>query len=232
MKKIILKKYGRLVFVETKVNALALYESFLNPDYKNFFLVKYGENKGTSIIVDNKLINPAISHYRSIGTRHFIVDPESEVYCDICKKKGCYDTLVSPKYIFQEILKESNYASSIKEIYEDISLEEFIKRAENGGVLECKSLKKVAKYTAILMINHNNFLPLDNFLLAGKAFKSQLFLSYLRMYLQEFQLGEVHEKIFILDENSQREELSASFLVTNYVFYNYNFFENELFEED
>ncbi|MGL4977438.1 MAG: ROK family protein, partial [Cetobacterium sp.] len=191
-----------------------------------FFLIKYGEKRGSAIIIDNKLVNPAVAHYRSMGTRHFIVEPNSDIYCDICKKKGCFDTMVSPKYIFEEILKESNYSSRIESLYKNMDLNEFVKRAEAGGIIECKSLRKVAKYIAILMINHNNLLPLDTFLLSGKIFKSSLFLSYLKMFLQEFQLGEVHENLIVLDDKIKKQELVASFLPINYIFYNYHFTEN------
>lgn len=223
LKKLIMERFSAYVFVETEIRAEALYEAFLEPDYKNFFLVKYGEKRGSAIIIDNKLINPAISHYRSMGTRHFIVEPHSDVYCEICKKKGCFDTMVSPKNIFKEILKENNYSSRTVEMYKNMSFDEFLKRAESGEITECKALRKVARYIAILMINHNNLLPLDTFLLSGRIFRSSLFLSYLKMYLQEFQLGEVHENLIVLDENIKREELIASFLPINYIFYNYCF---------
>lgn len=223
LKRLIMERFSAYVFVETEIRAEALYEAFLEPDYKNFFLVKYGEKRGSAIIIDNKLINPAISHYRSMGTRHFIVEPHSDVYCEICKKKGCFDTMVSPKNIFKEILKENNYSSRTVEMYKNMSFDEFLKRAESGEITECKALRKVARYIAILMINHNNLLPLDTFLLSGTIFRSSLFLSYLKMYLQEFQLGEVHENLIVLDENIKREELIASFLPINYIFYNYCF---------
>lgn len=223
LKKYIKNKFSGYVFVETEIRAEALYEAFLAPKYKNFFLVKYGEKRGSAIIIDNKLLNPAISHYRSMGSRHFIVEPNSDVYCEICKKKGCFDTLVSPKNILEEILKENNYSSRIVNIYKNVSFKEFIKRAESGEIAECKALRKVARYIAILMINHNNLLPLDTFLLSGSVFKSSLFLSYLKMYLQDFQLGEVHEKLIVLDKHVFREELVASFLPINYIYYNYYF---------
>lgn len=223
LKRLIMERFSAYVFVETEIRAEALYEAFLEPDYKNFFLVKYGEKRGSAIIIDNKLINPAISHYRSMGTRHFIVEPHSDVYCEICKKKGCFDTMVSPKNIFKEILKENNYSSRTVGMYKNMSFDEFLKRAESGEITECKALRKVARYIAILMINHNNLLPLDTFLLSGTIFRSSLFLSYLKMYLQEFQLGEVHENLIVLDENIKREELIASFLPINYIFYNYCF---------
>ncbi|MDX8335837.1 MULTISPECIES: ROK family transcriptional regulator [Cetobacterium] len=226
LKKEISKKFMGYVFVETEIRAEALYRAFLEPVYKNFFLVKYGEKRGSAIIIDNKLVNPAISHYRSMGTRHFIVEPNSEIYCEICKKKGCFDTMVSPKNIFEEILKENNYSARVENLYKNMSFEEFIKRAESGEITECKSLRKIARYIAILMINHNNLLPLDTFLLSGRIFKSSLFLSYLKMYLQEFQLGEVHEKLIVLEKKLVKEELIASFLPINYIFYNYNFQES------
>ena len=221
-----MEKFSRYVFVETEIRAEALYEAFLNPTYKNFFLVKYGEKRGSAIVIDSKLVNPAISHYRSMGTRHFIIEPNSDVYCEVCKKKGCFDTMVSPQNIYEEILKENNHSIRIVEKYENMSFEEFIKRAEGGEITECKALRKVARYIAILMINHNNLLPLDVFLLSGRVFKSTLFLSYLKMYLQEFQLGEVHEKLIVLDKHFEREELITSFLPINYIFYNYNFQDN------
>ena len=226
LKKIIMEKFSGYVFVETEIRAEALYEAFLNPTYKNFFLVKYGEKRGSAIVIDSKLVNPAISHYRSMGTRHFIIEPNSDVYCEVCKKKGCFDTMVSPQNIYEEILKENNHSIRIVEKYENMSFEEFIKRAEGGEITECKALRKVARYIAILMINHNNLLPLDVFLLSGRVFKSTLFLSYLKMYLQEFQLGEVHEKLIVLDKHFEREELITSFLPINYIFYNYNFQDN------
>ena len=43
------------------------------------------------------------------------------------------------------------------------------------------------------------------------------------MYLQDFQLGEVHEKLIVLDKHVFREELVASFLPINYIYYNYYF---------
>ena len=220
-KELVMLYLKKKVYIESEIRALALYKAFLNPQYKNFFLVKYDDARGSSIIVDSKLINPVVSHYRSMGNRHFIVEPNSEVYCDICKKRGCFETMVAPRYLFQEILKENNYSERIRLLYEKMSFEEFVERAEKGEVLECKTLRKVAKYIAILIINHNNFLPLDTFLLSGRVFKSQLFISYLKMYLQEFQLAEVHENLIVLDVDLAEEKKVASFLAINYIFYNY-----------
>ncbi len=222
IEKLVKHHLKKKVYIESEIRALALYEAFLNPEYKNFFLVRYANTRGSSIIVDNKLINPVVSHYRSMGNRHFIVEPNSEVYCDICKKRGCFETMVSPKYLFKEILKENNNSERIRLLYENMKFDEFIERAEKGEILECKVLRKVAKYISILIINHNNLLPLDTFFLSGKIFKSQLFISYLKMYLQEFQLAEVHEKLVILDTSLDKAEFSASFLAINYVFYNYH----------
>ncbi|MBC2851005.1 ROK family transcriptional regulator [Cetobacterium sp. 8H] len=221
-KELVMLHLKKKVYIESQIRALALYKAFLNPKYKNFFLIKYDDIRGSSIIVDSNLLNPVVSHYRSMGNRHFIVEPNSEIYCDICKKRGCFETMVAPKYLFQEILKENNYSERIRLLYEKMSFEEFIERAEKGEVLECKTLRKVAKYIAILIINHNNFLPLDTFLLSGKVFKSQLFISYLKMYLQEFQLAEVHEKLIVLDADSDEEKKIGSFLAINYIFYNYH----------
>lgn len=39
----------------------------------------------------------------------------------------------------------------------------------------------------------------------------------------DFQLGEVHEKLIVLDKHVFREELVASFLPINYIYYNYYF---------
>ncbi|MGL5376986.1 MAG: ROK family transcriptional regulator [Cetobacterium sp.] len=226
LKKAIMEKFEAHVFFETEARAQSLYEAFLKPEYKNFFLIKYGEKRGSSIIIDNLLLNPAIPHYRSMGMKHFIVEPNSEVYCGVCKKKGCFETMVSPENIFNEILKDNNYSQTIEKLYKNMSFEEFVKRAEEGGITECKSLRKIAKYIAILMINYNNLVPLDTFLLSGKIFKSSLFLSYLKMYLQEFQLGEVNEKLIVIEKNIEKEELIAAFLPINYMFYNYHFTEN------
>lgn len=218
------------VYVETQIRAEALYQAYLEPKYENFFLIEYSKKRGrgSGIIIGNKLIKPIIPYYRSMGSRHFIIEPNSKEYCEICKKRGCFESIVSLKNIFNEILKENSDLSQLRKTYENMSIDEFIKRAEAGGITECKALRKIARYIAILVINHNNLVPLDTFLLSGKIFKSVLFLSYLRMYLQNFQLGEVHEKLIVLDENIEKEEITASFLPINYIFYNHNVRKNNI----
>ncbi|MGL5710687.1 MAG: hypothetical protein ACRCW9_07610, partial [Cetobacterium sp.] len=49
LKKAIMDKFSGYVFVETEIRAEALYESFLNPEYKDFFLIKYGDKRGSAI---------------------------------------------------------------------------------------------------------------------------------------------------------------------------------------
>lgn len=211
------------IFLETEERAQGLYEAFLHPEHENFYLIKYGETRGSSTIINNKLINPVIPYHRSIGVKHIIVEPNSEIYCDICRKRGCLETMIAPKYLYKEIIKENNYSEEISNLYFKMEFKEFLKRAENQGIIEGKTLKKIAKYLSILMIDHNTMFALDKFLLSGKIFESELFINYLKMYLQDFQLDQVQEEIIVLKDYENKEILSASYLPINYIFYNYHF---------
>nr|WP_307774386.1 ROK family protein [uncultured Cetobacterium sp.] len=214
--------FGIPIFLETDIRAISLYEAFINPHHRNFYLIRYGESRGTSLIINNKLIQPIIPYHRSLGSKHFIVETNSDIYCEICKKRGCFETMVAPKYLYDEIIKENNHSQRIIDLYSDMSFDTFMERAQKGGVTECKALRKIAKYITILMINHNTVFPLDKFLLSGKIFRSNLFVNYIKMFLQEYQLGEVPEELIVLEDRSKEESLAASFLPINYVFYNYN----------
>ncbi|MGL5089230.1 MAG: hypothetical protein ACRC6Z_07285, partial [Cetobacterium sp.] len=46
LKKSIMEKFEAYVFVETEIRAESLYQSFLEPEHKNFFFIKYEEKRG------------------------------------------------------------------------------------------------------------------------------------------------------------------------------------------
>lgn len=208
------------LFLESDIRALALWKSFSNPEYENFYLIKYSDYRGVATIINNALLRPVIPHNRSIGIKHIILDPDSKIFCDVCKKRGCLETLIAPKYLYNILLE--NY----KKEELDITLKDFIpkliERAEEGKIIELGLIRKIAKYLAMLIVNYNTIHSLDKFLVSGEIFKSQLFLKYLKMYLQEFQLEESLEEIIYIPEEDDDELHASSFLAINYIFYNYN----------
>lgn len=211
------------LIVDTFIRALSLYQTFYEPTINNFFFMKYDTLIEGSIIVDNQLIKPFMDFNKKLGLNHVIIEPESDVFCPTCKRKGCIETMISSSSIVKQLKEKYKEYPEISEKYECYGFDYLVERAEKGEIEECLILKKIASYTALLILNIDAIFSLDNFVVSGKLFKSPIFKNYLMISLQNYQLTEIEENFIVSHIEEEKEFLASAYLPINYLFYNYNF---------
>lgn len=185
--------------------------------------MKYNNLIDGSIIIENRLIRPVIDINKKLGLNHVIIEPESEIFCDTCKRKGCIETMISSSSIVKQLKEKYKHSPEIAEKYGIYGFDYLVERAEKGEVEECLILKKIANYAALLILNIDSIFSLDNFVVSGKLFKSPIFKNYLRISLQSYQLTEIRENYIVSEIEEEKEFLASAYLPINYLFYNYNF---------
>lgn len=211
------------IIVDTFIRALSLYQTFCEPSINNFFFMKYNTLIEGSIIVNNQLVKPFMDFNKKLGLNHVIIEPDSDVFCPTCKRKGCIETMISSSSIIKQLTEKYKTSPEISKNYEEHGFDYLVERAEKGEVEECLVLKKIANYTALLILNIDAIFSLDNFVVSGKLFKSPIFKNYLMISLQSYQLTEIEENFIVSHIEESSEFLASAYLPINYLFYNYNF---------
>lgn len=211
------------LIVDTFIRALSLYQTFCEPSINNFFFMKYNTLIEGSIIVNNQLVKPFMDFNKKLGLNHVIIEPDSDVFCPTCKRKGCIETMISSSSIIKQLTEKYKTSPEISKNYEEHGFDYLVERAEKGEVEECLVLKKIANYTALLILNIDAIFSLDNFVVSGKLFKSPIFKNYLMISLQSYQLTEIEENFIVSHIEESSEFLASAYLPINYLFYNYNF---------
>ena len=211
------------IIVDTFIRALSLYQTFCEPSINNFFFMKYNTLIEGSIIVNNQLVKPFMDFNKKLGLNHVIIEPDSDVFCPTCKRKGCIETMISSSSIIKQLTEKYKTSPEISKNYEEHGFDYLVERAEKGEVEECLVLKKIANYTALLILNIDAVFSLDNFVVSGKLFKSPIFKNYLMISLQSYQLTEIEENFIVSHTEESSEFLASAYLPINYLFYNYNF---------
>lgn len=211
------------LIVDTFIRALSLYQTFCEPSINNFFFMKYNTLIEGSIIVNNQLVKPFMDFNKKLGLNHVIIEPDSDVFCPTCKRKGCIETMISSSSIIKQLTEKYKTSPEISKNYEEHGFDYLVERAEKGEVEECLVLKKIANYTALLILNIDAVFSLDNFVVSGKLFKSPIFKNYLMISLQSYQLTEIEENFIVSHIEESSEFLASAYLPINYLFYNYNF---------
>ena len=211
------------IIVDSFIRALSLYQTFCEPSINNFFFMKYNTLIEGSIIVNNQLVKPFMDFNKKLGLNHVIIEPESDVFCPTCKRKGCIETMISSSSIIKQLIEKYKDSPEISKNYEEHGFDYLVERAEKGEVEECLVLKKIANYTALLILNIDAIFSLDNFVVSGKLFKSPIFKNYLMISLQSYQLTEIEENFIVSHIEESSEFIASAYLPINYLFYNYNF---------
>lgn len=211
------------VIIDTQIRALALYQTFIDPNIRNFFFMKYDNLIDGSIIENNQLTRPMINLNNKLGINHVIIEPNSEKFCPTCKRRGCIETMISCSSIIGELKEKYKNLPDVVNEYDNKGFDYLVERAEEGEVEECLILKKIAGYAALLIFNIDTVFSLDNFVMSGKLFKSPIFKNYLKISLQNLQLTEIRENFVVSKIKEEKEFLASAYLPINYLFYNYNF---------
>lgn len=194
--KILQKDIGLPIKIYNNVQAMAVYESFLDDKMKDFFFVKYDRGIGGAAI-----INGIFSQNNSLEFGHSILDMESEDYCPMCKRKGCLENSISTVNILETIRRDFS-KDSYPNLYKItlgnpdlLTFDNVIQSAEEGGIKECLILKKSAKLMSIALLNVYSIIPVKQIVLNGQFFKSKLYLEYLSAYLREYQLTDFSSRL-------------------------------------
>ena len=217
------KYFSFPLIIDTEIRALSLYQTFINPNIRNFFFMKYNNLIDGSIIENNQLIRPVIDFNNKLGLNHVVIEPNSEQFCDTCKRRGCIETMISRTRIIGQLKEKYQAFPEVIKEYSSRGFDYLVERADMGEVEECLILKKIANYTALLILNIDAIFSLDNFVVSGKLFKSPIFNNYLRISLQSYQLTPIRERFIISKIEEEKEFLASAYLPINYLFYNYNF---------
>ena len=202
------------LIVDTFIRALSLYQTFCEPSINNFFFMKYNTLIEGSIIVNNQLVKPFMDFNKKLGLNHVIIEPDSDVFCPTCKRKGCIETMISSSSIIKQLTEKYKDLPEISKNYEEHGFDYLVERAEKGEVEECLVLKKIANYTALLILNIDAVFSLDNFVVSGKLFKSPIFKNYLMISLQSYQLTEIEENFIVSHIEESSEFLASAYLLS------------------
>ena len=217
------KYFSFPLIIDTEIRALALYQTFIDPNIRNFFFMKYDSLIDGSTIENNQLVKSVIDFNNKLGLNHVVIEPNSEQFCDTCKRRGCIETMISSTSIIGQLKEKYKSFPEVVKEYESHGFDYLVERADKGEVEECLILKKIANYTALLILNIDAIFSMDNFVVSGKLFKSPIFNNYLRISLQNYQLTATKEKFVISKIEEEKEFLASAYLPINYLFYNYNF---------
>lgn len=190
------RKTSLPVTLYNNIQAMTIYEAFLNSSLKDFFLVKYDRGIGGAALIDGHL-----SKNNDLEFGHSILEYDSDEYCPMCKRRGCLENTISGPAIEKIIIEEFN-KEMFPQLYllvdgnsSRITLDKIIESAESGGIRECLILKRSAKLMAVSLLNIYSFLPIDRIILNGKPFNSKLYTDYLNSYLREYQLTEFSHRL-------------------------------------
>ena len=82
---------------------------------------------------------------KKLGLNHVIIEPDSDVFCDTCKRKGCIETMISSSSIIKQLKDKYREYPEIIKNYDTHGFDYLVERAEKGEVEECLILKKNSK---------------------------------------------------------------------------------------
>lgn len=197
------------IIVENNIKAFAQGELVYGSGRKNsnIFFLRWGPGVGASMIINNKLYEGNDNKAMEIG--HYIVDANGEV-CK-CGKRGCLETKVSIKLIFEKISsifsKENTpklYESlnGNKELLNEEYFEEWISEIDiaNSEVFDREIYNIIDESIGVIAMAAANAITLfapDETIIFGTMFDNQkieeLFLKYYSEYEVNFDEDSIHK---------------------------------------
>lgn len=110
------KALHRKVIFYNNIRGLALTESFLEKNSKNFLLVKYGPGVGSVISLDGGVLEGIHNRAGEIG--HISWNSHSDHICPTCNKRGCLESEIHYRNLDSKIpyTSENNSVETKKEI--------------------------------------------------------------------------------------------------------------------
>lgn len=227
-KKIDIKKYIEEhlklpIFIGSDVKNLAIAENFFSPSKEDFFMIKYGMTGiGGAIFHEGKLYSQNNNSIGKIG--HMLIDPKGE-YCQICKRKGCMETVISMKKIMDEIQKSFSLDKTpilykiLEEDLENLSIDRIFEAYEEGCIVTNRLLRRSASIMAQGIINVSALFGSQEILLYGDFFKRESYQFLLKYYVQKYQLNRFSDKIKLSSLDTSEEKLAGCILVLKTALY-------------
>lgn len=197
------------IIVENNIKAFAQGELVYGSGRKNsnIFFLRWGPGVGASMIIDNKLYEGNDNKAMEIG--HYIVDVNGQT-CK-CGKKGCLETKVSIKLIFEKISnifsKESTpklyeALDGDKELLSEENFEEWISDVDitDSSIVDkdiYNIIDQSIKEMAIAASNAITILAPDKTIIFGTMFDNpkieELFLKYYSEYEVYYNKDSIHK---------------------------------------
>ena len=112
-------EYRFLVAYGSNVHSIAYAEYMLNEFDDNFVCVKYGPRFGISFWINGKLFKGSHGFAGEIGHMQLPFVPKYNTTCDVCRKKGCLESMIAERYIRQIIKNIPNYTKEFFYLFED-----------------------------------------------------------------------------------------------------------------
>ncbi|ASJ20888.1 hypothetical protein BHAMNSH16_04200 [Brachyspira hampsonii] len=184
--------------IDNGIRCSALLEQlYSNED--NFMFIKYMEpGIGGAIILNGSIKRGENNLIMDFG--HMIIDTNSD-YCNICKRKGCLESIISIEKILINV--KNNFSKEFCPVLweicsgdlNNINISNIIKAADNGCININNIFKKNAQYFALCLINTYSIMDVNKIIIIGDLFSSKRFVSYFRTAVEEYQLTDIYDKI-------------------------------------
>jgi glucokinase-like ROK family protein len=163
-----MQRFKLPVIVENDGNASALAEYYFGAahDVQDFIYLSAGVGLGAGIVLGGKLLRGTHGFAAEIG--HMVADPNGELCA--CGKRGCYETLVSPRPVVrrvQEALNTSKVMSILREKPHPITFDRVIEAARQKDEIALAALEQVGRDLGIVMSNLINVFNPEMMILGG-----------------------------------------------------------------
>lgn len=161
------------IYVENEANAAALGEYYFGAtrNIKDFIYLSAGVGLGSGIVIGGQIFRGMCGYAGEAG--HMTMDVNGEL-CG-CGKRGCWETLVSPKAVEQHI--QRSLASGADSILQDvvkvkgdvhaIVFDDVLQAAKQGDQTAIDALSKVAFYLGMGIANLVNLFDVEVIVLGG-----------------------------------------------------------------
>ncbi|MGD1821782.1 MAG: ROK family protein [Pleomorphochaeta sp.] len=168
-RKYLMKAFNTEVRIETNSRVYALFEQYVNEQFKynDLFFLQIRKGIGTGIITDGNLYNGVqglsgeISHIQVV---------ENGTQCR-CGNYGCMETVVNEVYLYNQyrqlILKENNSSEIINDKVLREGLADLFSLAANNNEIAIDIVKKAAKYLGYCISMAIIVLDIPNIIISG-----------------------------------------------------------------
>lgn len=224
LKEMFEERYRRPAFVDHSPNCMALFETWIGvaKGVSNLFFIRLGMSIGSSIIIDNRILNGADGNAGEFG--HVTMKPDGEE-CS-CGNRGCLETLSSGRSILNQAVKriKNGEKSVITELIgqkplESIDMETVYRAFHMGDRLCIDILDGMALYLGIAISNAINILNPELVVIGGNmAQYESLFISRVKDIVEKRTWKFSKKSILVSTNKNNTAAIGAGLKIVRKVF--------------